>query len=441
LPVAITRLVTRERAQITALHLRGNPWVDTKLNALMYAGMDEIRRFCTLAATVSPVHTLVGSEKPHQTQQSPTHSPVTATVTPARGAVGGSLVPPPPHPLATRSPTRVVAAAAAATLPSPNRTSVAALSSSIALFPAGRSLGTQLTMASSFPASNVHDSATASATAATATPIFLPNLHGHRATALAAASTSSALSVLSLQTTGGASPAAHMLGADLSSSTRPAVRSAAVASTRAALSTHVPIELHPPHAELTEEEALVPLNSEEVQQVQRLLAERGHRLASTRIAGFLASPGRINHDSDLDVAAFPSSAETLSFGESVVQLQDSLLQHYNNTLHQLPGSARLRPPPSAAVVVTSSPILIDGKSIDDADAPSHFKCPITMGIMLDPVVLADGYTYDRTAIESWLRKSDRSPMTGARLAAKTITPNFTIRSMIAQWCQENARKV
>lgn len=36
--------------------------------------------------------------------------------------------------------------------------------------------------------------------------------------------------------------------------------------------------------------------------------------------------------------------------------------------------------------------------------PAHaFKCPITMDIMEDPVILADGHTYEREAIEAWLK--------------------------------------
>ena len=52
--------------------------------------------------------------------------------------------------------------------------------------------------------------------------------------------------------------------------------------------------------------------------------------------------------------------------------------------------------------------------------------------MRDPVVLLDGHTYERTAIETWLKKLGRttSPMTGAPLESTALTPNFTLRSMI-----------
>jgi hypothetical protein len=41
-----------------------------------------------------------------------------------------------------------------------------------------------------------------------------------------------------------------------------------------------------------------------------------------------------------------------------------------------------------------------------------FLCPIRMEIMKDPVVAADGHTYERGAIEDWFaRGNSSSPMT------------------------------
>ncbi len=53
--------------------------------------------------------------------------------------------------------------------------------------------------------------------------------------------------------------------------------------------------------------------------------------------------------------------------------------------------------------------------------------------MMDPVVAADGYSYERAAIQSWL--ADRgavSPATGALLPNASLTPNHALRSFMAQ---------
>lgn len=39
----------------------------------------------------------------------------------------------------------------------------------------------------------------------------------------------------------------------------------------------------------------------------------------------------------------------------------------------------------------------------------EFSCPITRELMRDPVIAADGHTYDREAVEMWLRNHDTSP--------------------------------
>jgi hypothetical protein len=57
--------------------------------------------------------------------------------------------------------------------------------------------------------------------------------------------------------------------------------------------------------------------------------------------------------------------------------------------------------------------------------------------MEDPVVAADGYTYERDAIAGWLAKSGRSPMTNETLASPALIPNHTLRSAIKEWLQRH----
>ena len=57
-------------------------------------------------------------------------------------------------------------------------------------------------------------------------------------------------------------------------------------------------------------------------------------------------------------------------------------------------------------------------------------CPITHLIFEHPVVLSDGFTYERKAIEDWLKIKDTSPKTNERLVTKTLIPNLTLHSII-----------
>ena len=67
------------------------------------------------------------------------------------------------------------------------------------------------------------------------------------------------------------------------------------------------------------------------------------------------------------------------------------------------------------------------------EIPSHFLCPITQALMEEPVVTADGHTYEKTAIEAWLRDHDTSPLTNAVLPRKELIVNFTLRSAIEEY--------
>ncbi|KAL6580602.1 U-box domain-containing protein 52 [Orobanche minor] len=66
-------------------------------------------------------------------------------------------------------------------------------------------------------------------------------------------------------------------------------------------------------------------------------------------------------------------------------------------------------------------------------APKHFMCPILDEVMDDPCVAGDGYTYDRRAIEAWLKEKHTSPVTKSVLPHKYLTPNYTLLSAIMEW--------
>ena len=62
----------------------------------------------------------------------------------------------------------------------------------------------------------------------------------------------------------------------------------------------------------------------------------------------------------------------------------------------------------------------------------NLECPISLTRMVDPVVAADGHTYDRASIEEWFQRSDTSPMTNERLVNKNLVPNLLVLGMIRQ---------
>jgi U-box domain len=64
--------------------------------------------------------------------------------------------------------------------------------------------------------------------------------------------------------------------------------------------------------------------------------------------------------------------------------------------------------------------------------PNMPSCPITQEPMRDPVVAADGHTYERSAIVRWLQSSDKSPLTGSVLPHKNLVPNYMLLSSLQE---------
>jgi hypothetical protein len=52
--------------------------------------------------------------------------------------------------------------------------------------------------------------------------------------------------------------------------------------------------------------------------------------------------------------------------------------------------------------------------------------------MREPVVAADGHTYERSAIARWLSTSDKSPLTGSVLPHKNLVPNYMLLSSLQE---------
>lgn len=58
--------------------------------------------------------------------------------------------------------------------------------------------------------------------------------------------------------------------------------------------------------------------------------------------------------------------------------------------------------------------------------------------MEDPVVAADGHTYDRANIQQWFHRGKRSsPITNAHLPHTRLVPVYAIKSAIREWQQQN----
>nr|XP_043636984.1 U-box domain-containing protein 3 [Erigeron canadensis] len=78
------------------------------------------------------------------------------------------------------------------------------------------------------------------------------------------------------------------------------------------------------------------------------------------------------------------------------------------------------------------------KAINGVSVPSYFICPLSLQLMFDPVIVASGQTYERDSIQKWLNHGlTRCPGTRQTLSHTNLIPNYTVKALIANWCDEN----
>uniref|UniRef100_A0A7S2RAB1 U-box domain-containing protein n=1 Tax=Rhizochromulina marina TaxID=1034831 RepID=A0A7S2RAB1_9STRA len=140
--------------------------------------------------------------------------------------------------------------------------------------------------------------------------------------------------------------------------------------------------------------------------------------------------------------SLPSKMEGLSVkkGDSSGDTASSRPRSYSGALtedlrgHASPRSGKRNQGPSsgggggAAAPMSSS-----------SSAPEAFICLLTRKIMRDPCMCADGHTYERSAIEAWLKRHSTSPRTSAELDHKHVTPNISLRSAIQDFLNSGRR--
>ena len=97
-------------------------------------------------------------------------------------------------------------------------------------------------------------------------------------------------------------------------------------------------------------------------------------------------------------------------------------------------------PTASAPTVASAPPAAAAPTAAAMEAPVDFFCPITQEMMVDPVICADGHSYERAAISQWRSSHATSPKTNAQLEHTNLIPNHPLRGSIEQFREQQQRK-
>jgi hypothetical protein len=66
--------------------------------------------------------------------------------------------------------------------------------------------------------------------------------------------------------------------------------------------------------------------------------------------------------------------------------------------------------------------------------PEYFFCPLTLGVMSDPLVSMHGQNFERNAILQWLYEGNSTcPITRQTLTPSMLIPNAQLRLRIRAW--------
>ncbi|PPD88471.1 hypothetical protein GOBAR_DD14560 [Gossypium barbadense] len=139
-----------------------------------------------------------------------------------------------------------------------------------------------------------------------------------------------------------------------------------------------------------------------------------------------------SNDAAADPDVLRRLAEKLQLVGIAELTQESLALHEMTENPNLDASAREKNLPSSSGQATT-----DGNHKTPV-IPDDFRCPISLELMKDPVIVSTGQTYERSCIEKWLEQGHGTcPKTQQTLSSPALTPNYVLRSLIAQWCEAN----
>lgn len=70
--------------------------------------------------------------------------------------------------------------------------------------------------------------------------------------------------------------------------------------------------------------------------------------------------------------------------------------------------------------------------------PEELRCPISLQLMYDPVIIASGQTYERICIEKWFSDGHNTcPKTQQMVSHLFLTPNYCVKGLVSSWCEQN----
>jgi hypothetical protein len=85
---------------------------------------------------------------------------------------------------------------------------------------------------------------------------------------------------------------------------------------------------------------------------------------------------------------------------------------------------------TAAATATAAAAAAANEEVEVPDHLSFFCCPFTMALMRNPMMCADGHSYEEANIQCWLSNNDTSPFTNLRFEQKHSPPTIIYETQL-----------
>jgi hypothetical protein len=94
--------------------------------------------------------------------------------------------------------------------------------------------------------------------------------------------------------------------------------------------------------------------------------------------------------------------------------------------------------PESGSTISLPPRAVQDRSSADEELPSEYLCPISAKLMADPVIAADGCTYDNKSLDEWVAGGAQTYPNGTcAIDGNMKLPNTLLRAQINQWKRQH----
>lgn len=77
------------------------------------------------------------------------------------------------------------------------------------------------------------------------------------------------------------------------------------------------------------------------------------------------------------------------------------------------------------------------KTLPDFVIPEYYKCPVSKNLIFEPVISKYGNTFDKEALEAYVRQYKQEPLEKKPMSVANIYPNFAMKDALEHFLNQN----